>query len=651
MPLMNHVPTSAAGNGGQTKHDSSNNDGSWQIATVKGSQRKLLGYKSPAASTPFESKLTKGGQRKLRDSSNSNGSHHGKRHTNKYTKNNRRHGRDFPRVTNFAAFATFEQIDNLILAAVDVQHLPPGDMAAVWHRLSTLLVERRGQQKQQQRKPTDEFDTLFSRTLKALPQFDSIHLCQTALSMAKITKTVRNYRKGDCQELNHRLILHNLLIVKSAKQDIFQAIATATVPLWSQFEPQWYANLAYACAIAQVCPKFEDGTTLLGRIADAIGALNNLRSFKTQDLSNVLWSYATLHEPQAALFNRVADEVINRLATKISFEPQDVSNVVWAFARAKMTHRGLFAIVGQEIVKDKLALFNSQNITNIVWAFASAKEHNVSLFEKFANELVSPNRDLESFNPQNVSSIAWSFATAKVPHQLLFERIAEAAITRNDDPANILWAFSSSGVKSRLLFESMAPRVAALLRNCPSQELADIAWSYAVANVDCPILFNSAFTDVLLQHLDKFDSSCLRQLYQWHLWQKEEMHNRGLPPALEKRGYEAFVSNKVHVSVHNKDLMCALRSIGLAPIEKVTTPKGFMVDVCAELDGNKMGVRVDGPHHFIGRTPMGKTLLKRRQVANVEGIRLVSIPHWEWNQLGGDCLKQQHYLCEKLAMV
>ena len=55
-----------------------------------------------------------------------------------------------------------------------------------------------------------------------------------------------------------------------------------------------------------------------------------------------------------------------------------------------------------------------------------------------------------------------------------------------------------------------------------------------------------------------------------------------------------------------------------------------------EVNGKKVAIEVDGPSHFIGRKPTGSTMLKRRQIANAEGIPLVSVPYWEWGELGQD---------------
>ena len=65
----------------------------------------------------------------------------------------------------------------------------------------------------------------------------------------------------------------------------------------------------------------------------------------------------------------------------------------------------------------------------------------------------------------------------------------------------------------------------------------------------------------------------------------------------------------------------------------------------------KVGIEVDGPSHFMNRAATGSTLLKRRQVNNLDDIRIVSVPYWEWDRFGNDRGKKQEYLRSKLGLV
>ena len=48
---------------------------------------------------------------------------------------------------------------------------------------------------------------------------------------------------------------------------------------------------------------------------------------------------------------------------------------------------------------------------------------------------------------------------------------------------------------------------------------------------------------------------------------------------------------------------------------------------------------MDGPRHFLGRAPTGRTLLKRRQLRAADWA-LVDVPYWDWNSLLAACRRE-----------
>jgi|Transcript_32639 hypothetical protein len=56
---------------------------------------------------------------------------------------------------------------------------------------------------------------------------------------------------------------------------------------------------------------------------------------------------------------------------------------------------------------------------------------------------------------------------------------------------------------------------------------------------------------------------------------------------------------------------------------------GYRIDALVEVNGNQVGIEVDGPSHFISssKSPTGSTILKRRQVPSVDGMKLVFVPY------------------------
>ena len=90
-----------------------------------------------------------------------------------------------------------------------------------------------------------------------------------------------------------------------------------------------------------------------------------------------------------------------------------------------------------------------------------------------------------------------------------------------------------------------------------------------------------------------------------------------------------------------RDVAGSLRALGLAPREEVRTPQGYSLDAVVSYGGREVAVEVDGPSHFVGRTPTGATALKRRQL-RAAGWALLPVPHWEWRALGSEAAKQEY---------
>ena len=194
------------------------------------------------------------------------------------------------------------------------------------------------------------------------------------------------------------------------------------------------------------------------------------------------------------------------------------------------------------------------------------------------------------------------------------------------------------------------PIVAATMQDFQRQDLAIIAWLYAISNVATPDLFDCGFINALLKREHEFIDGELRQLHQWQLWQLELGSVMKLPSSLRLCCYEAFVFARVCPSGFQDDVVDVLTSIGLRPQEEVIMPSGYRMDTCVMAKGENIGVEVDGPFHFTGCLPNGHTILKRRQVGCINGAMVVSVPYWEWEALGNIRPRMQEYLSCKLGM-
>ena len=251
--------------------------------------------------------------------------------------------------------------------------------------------------------------------------------------------------------------------------------------------------------------------------------------------------------------------------------------------------------------------FNGQSISNTTWAFATAGHASPALFDAVAAEATK--RGLREFNPQALANTAWAFATAGHASPALLDAVAAEATKRG-------------------------------LREFTPQALANTAWAFATADHPAQKLFDSAFV-VRSESID-WTLEALIQLQQWQLWHAEHGLAPPLSASLAARCRSALASTEVRPSRLQRDVGRALEALGCPVQEEVVTESGYSIDLVVEYDGTRVGVEVDGPSHFICRSPTASTLLKRRQLRSV-GWSLLSVPYFEWSPL-----RSKHDKCEYL---
>jgi len=411
-----------------------------------------------------------------------------------------------------------------------------------------------------------------------------------------------------------------------------------------EFWPQALSNIVWAYANVG-----ESTSQMFKKVAEHMIALDSLDRYDSQALSNISWAFATAEESHPELFRKIADHIVG-LDSLRQFNEQELSNTVWAYATSEVYHPNLFKKVADHIITlDKLKSFKPQALSNTLWAYATLDEQqNPKLFEKMANHIIElPN--LNGFKSQALSNTVWAFATTGQSHPQLFNKLANEAIKRQREftpqgVANFLWAYATNGQIDENLFLSLVPSVKDNLGKYTAQDLSNVAWAYSVSNVDAPSVFNNEFINACLKRKNDFILENLTQLHQWQLWQEDLKSDISLPSSLKKKCYETFISEDPSPSKLQDDVVSILSSIGLQPQEEVLIKNGYRIDAVVELNGQQVAVEVDGPSHFIGRELTGSTILKHRQVTNIDGIQVVSVPYWEWNQLKNHTKKKKQYL-------
>ena len=124
-----------------------------------------------------------------------------------------------------------------------------------------------------------------------------------------------------------------------------------------------------ATAIHRMAKNFQhDGRYLSEPEQEYITSLcsSKIEEFKSQEVANILWAFATLGIQKEALF----DELTTRaLQISGSFNSQNVANTLWAFATLDIQNEALFNKLAERALQIS-GSFKSQEITNTLWAFA-----------------------------------------------------------------------------------------------------------------------------------------------------------------------------------------------------------------------------------------------------------------------------------------
>ena len=253
-------------------------------------------------------------------------------------------------------------------------------------------------------------------------------------------------------------------------------------------------------------------------------------------------------------------------------------------------------------------------------------------------------RSVHTMNAHDLVSIAHGFARVGRRPSPLFDAIAEevahdfAPKTKPGAAAQVM----PRGLRG--LRDARRPDARQGTRDFKPQDLANMAWAFAVVDHPAPALFGG---DVFVQRCAAergFIPENLFQLHQWQLWQEE--HGAAwppLPPELAQRCHAAFSEGEGAPSGLQRDVVTSLRALGLAPRERVRTPQGYNVDAVVSHGGREVAVVIEGPSlfqavyrrngsHWFKRKPNGAAALRMRQL-QMAGWPLLPVPFSEWREL------------------
>jgi hypothetical protein len=205
----------------------------------------------------------------------------------------------------------------------------------------------------------------------------------------------------------------------------------------------------------------------------------SLEDFNSQDLSNVVWAFATNSYYHQLLFDEVATQICQEGQSLDDFNSQSLSNVLWAYARVDHVDTQLFNKIAS---LDSLDNFSLQSVATLVWASAKVGCYNEAFFDKIASYIVhDKNLLMTEANEKNISMLIWGYATAESNHPLLFETLTEHVLSLDNLDSfnsfaltNLIWGLNQfTTPPTELLYKVIDAAVArneskALVRICKS---------------------------------------------------------------------------------------------------------------------------------------------------------------------------------------
>jgi hypothetical protein len=195
-------------------------------------------------------------------------------------------------------------IDELVQLGYDhLDTISSRGTAAFWSLMVKHVQNHHGDSRVQLSK---QLNAILDSTMESIGHFSGRDFATTTLGLAKVMKQVESHGQRSHTSSLH-CILHNLLVGINSenKHFIFSKIATHAFPILSKFEARYLSNLIYSFGLSEYVPKVEDGRTILDVLA--LEAMSKLKHFNSQNLSNMLWSYAKIKSLNSVLFKAAGD--------------------------------------------------------------------------------------------------------------------------------------------------------------------------------------------------------------------------------------------------------------------------------------------------------------------------------------------------------
>jgi hypothetical protein len=462
--------------------------------------------------------------------------------------------------------------------------------------------------------------------------------------------------------------------------------------------------------------------------AVASEAMRRPQDFKDQELKDVIWAFSKIGVRHPALFKKVAHHLVAANGRGFGgFSSQGLGNTLWSFAKqaqlslevidslgdsVKLGSTGRLAVyetscldIGEKAIKTlfvraaeggiELGLdrFTNQDLSNTVWAYSTLGLLHSGFFKAAENQVLKRLKNLRPFKGQEIANILWSFATLNAqPDPALIDALSSYIASVCSGKKGVADEYSISKIFKRQELANVAWSCAVVGRY--PEELMKILYAGIVGTANDPNRMKQIFND------DGLQQSSIMTLYYVQLaadieasklrlalptgfpngWGESEGHARGNGDDLIEMSSSMLT---LTISKLQRDVSNTFTEIGFENVlEHVIdtneikdeygvslpqTPQEFLSIDIANI-GQKVGVEVDGPGHFVrliddtrksskkvldsqfadkGENRVnGPTLLKHRLLTHL-GWNIIHLPYWEYQSLGGDRDKERKY-CQSL---
>ena len=299
----------------------------------------------------------------------------------------------------------------------------------------------------------------------------------------EICALVREH-SGVMNSVNCATALHRLAkgapVAAAAGVEALLCSRTARVLGTEKVTPRSLTSIAWAVGKLRL-----SHAALLGALTSTAAAQLASGALDAFGIANVAWALATQHAAAAAaavesvalsaehtgLLEALADAACRSPG---AFKPQELTNLLWAFATLKRRHSRLFETFSPAVT-DRASEFTPQGLSQTLWSYSKLGlcKHALLLAAAAAALPRFP-----SFDPQSVATLAWSFANLEVEHRPLLAAACSHACARHAEydsasASQLLWALSrlTDGVSPAAL-RAMAHRLAEAARGgLPAQQL------------------------------------------------------------------------------------------------------------------------------------------------------------------------------------